>query len=283
MKKLILAFIGLGTLTAYCQQKTEYYDGNWKRTDDKSQMVYYRIIEYTGPTTCKGPIVYYYANGVKQSEAGASYVDPVTEANDKLEGSAFWYDKNGKLTQWSFFENGSRVADLSGDTYLNTKFKPGDKVDYLAQSGDQDIWIPAEVLFMRGSDAYRLKPLLYGWGEITDTYESYLRPSAPTSIKLILPTGTSEPNAENMAKSELMKIHSDATILQTVMNGNTWEITKDYLNVPEYRQKAGYVVYKFGGNCYTMRFIYTEDYSGGTYQKSTGQISLETETPYVCN
>ncbi len=283
MRKLLFLLLCACVAQVSAQQKTEYYDKDWKKTDDKSQMTYYRIIEYTSPTTCKGPIVYYYANGVKQSECNASYVDPNDEERDVLEGSVFWYDQNGKMVQFCYYEKGSRLSTMNASEYTNSKFKSGDKVDYLAQSGDQDIWIPAEIIFMKGSDSYRIKPLFYGWGETTDTYEQYIRPHQSTGIKLILPSGTSEPNAETMAKSELMKVHSNATIIQTVMNGSTWNITKDYLNVPEYRQKNGYVVYKFDGACYTMHFIYTEDYSGGNYLKSTGQLSLETETPYVCN
>jgi hypothetical protein len=280
MKKLLVAFICLSGLNAYSQQKTEYYTSNWKKTDDKSQMAYYRVIEYTGPTTCKGPIVYYYANGVKQSECYASYVDPVDEEMDLLEGTVFWYDTQGKLSQVGYFEKGSRLSMMYADEYNKCKFKTGDVVEVLAQSGDQDIWIPAKVTLMKGSSAYRLDPLLLGWG-IFNTYEEYIRTPQPVSIKLIMPSGASEPGIEALAKKELLVLRPGAVVTQVVMNGSTWSIEKDWKDVPVVRIKNGYVVYNYNGACYTMHFLYDEPYENGAYQK-INSIKFEYETPYMC-
>jgi hypothetical protein len=289
MKKLFFILLCSATLHIYGQQtvtltgnqKMEYYDSQWNRTEDKSKMSYYRIIEYTSATTCKGPIVYYYANGIKQSEGNAIYVDPVTESKDKFDGLVYFYNTDGSLKEVDLWENGTYVSYINADTWLNSKYRIGDKIEYLAQTGDQDIWLPAEVTILLGSNAYRLKPTLLGWGEV-DTYEEYMRTPQPLAIKLILPSGASEPGIESLAKKEMLALRPTATILQTVMNGDNWDVTKDWYNVPQFRVKNGYVAYSFEGKCYTMHFLYSEDYSGGSYQKSTGELSLEKETPYIC-
>ena len=113
-------------------EKMEYYDSNWQPTKDKSQAAYYRILEYVTPTTVKGTIKYFYINGIRQSEASYISVDPNgIEANDKLEGTAYWYDEKGNLKEVAFYEKGNRLNSMSADAYNQSKFKMGDKVDVL--------------------------------------------------------------------------------------------------------------------------------------------------------
>jgi hypothetical protein len=98
------------------QNKTIYYDKNWKVLINKYDAEYYRIIDDN-----KSTFTDYYITGEKQGEGNFITIDKYDDSNSVMDGKVRWYDKSGRLKMECHFVNGKK-KDCS--TYSDDKKKP---------------------------------------------------------------------------------------------------------------------------------------------------------------
>jgi len=75
-----------------------------------------------------------------------------------------------------------------------------------------------------------------------------------------------------LAKATIKRWHKGATIVAAFgSKPGGWTVHKNALGVPQYRDRAGYVLFKERGApvCQLRRFFVTEDFGGRRYQKAT--------------
>lgn len=99
MKTRLLFLILFFAATAiFAQEKTKYFDANWKPTV-KEEMVYYR----PEPKAVNGKYFFkdYYKSGKLQFEGFS-----LSKTEEKFDGEVKYYQENGKLSGTSVFKNG---------------------------------------------------------------------------------------------------------------------------------------------------------------------------------
>lgn len=116
---VILLFLLFATGCAVYQPQmnvnlSEYFDAQFKRTNRKEDMAYYRVITYKAPNTPIGIIKDYYRSGQLQSEFYCTYIDYKDDTKNIYDGEAKWYYPNGITSQVLNFNAGK----LNGKTSL---------------------------------------------------------------------------------------------------------------------------------------------------------------------
>ncbi|MES2837838.1 MAG: hypothetical protein V4667_09970 [Bacteroidota bacterium] len=264
----------------------EYLDAKFN-VCDITQSKYCRVYKPAGPNKAvNDDISFYYKNGQLYWKCKCIYIDKVNSEKDKYVGLITIYKENGEEDQIALFDKaGNREYYGDPQQLKNAKYKIGEEVQLLTSSGDQEAWVPAVIIWPKGSDAYLVSTPNYAntFGN-KSTYESYIRP-ANMPITYIygkgLTPGPAEAHIQNLAKNELLALRPGATIIKNEMNSREWSITLDVFKIPDHRTKNGRMLFKMpDGELRAIYYVYSETYiNGGGYQKKNSLDGLNGEIP----
>jgi clan AA aspartic protease (TIGR02281 family) len=119
--------IGKNNETKTANNKTYYYNADWKGVNNKSVATYYRIAD-NNTKKYKD----YYSDGKLQCEGGFISIDPNDATKSIYDGEQKTYYKSGKLSRKSLFKNGKREGERflypeTGDIYKVMTYKNGER------------------------------------------------------------------------------------------------------------------------------------------------------------